>query len=101
MTTVTSHSHFQPVVGSSARAKRLRHNCSRPCEIKSQLPTQQRQTQAQRRQAIAQAPAEIALDVPVQAEADVEGMSAWLDSLKWDAGGLVTVITQVMARQQH
>lgn len=98
MTTVTSHTHVQPVVCSSARAKRLRHNCSQPCELKSQLPKQQRRTQAQRLQAIAQAPAEIALDIPVKSEADVEGMSAWLNSLKWDAGGLVTVIAQVVAR---
>ena len=100
MTTVTSHSHVQPIVCSSARAKRLRHHGSQLCELKPQLPTQQRRTQAQRLQAIAQAPAEIALDIPVQAETDVDGMSAWLDSLKWDAGGLVTVIAQVMARQQ-
>ena len=28
-------------------------------------------------------------------EADTEGMSAWLDGLKWDTGGLVAVIAQV------
>lgn len=31
----------------------------------------------------------------VEPEANVEGMSAWLNGLKWDAGGLVAVIAQV------
>ena len=32
---------------------------------------------------------------PVQSEADVEGMSHFLDSLKWDGNGLVAVVVQV------
>ena len=31
----------------------------------------------------------------MEPEANTEGMSAWLDGLKWDAGGLVAVIAQV------
>ena len=31
----------------------------------------------------------------VESEEYTEGMSAWLDGLKWDAGGLVAVIAQV------
>jgi hypothetical protein len=32
---------------------------------------------------------------PVLPEEEVEGMSAFLDSLKWDANGLVAAIVQV------
>lgn len=34
-------------------------------------------------------------NVEVEPEAETEGMSAWLDGLKWDTGGLVAVIAQV------
>ena len=34
-------------------------------------------------------------DAHVEPEAATKGMSAWLDGLKWDAGGLVAVIVQV------
>ncbi|KAL3141255.1 hypothetical protein ABBQ38_003595 [Trebouxia sp. C0009 RCD-2024] len=33
-------------------------------------------------------------NVEVEPEAETEGMSAWLDGLKWDTGGLVAVIAQ-------
>ena len=36
-----------------------------------------------------------AVGATVLSEADTQGMSAWLDALKWDAGGLVAVIAQV------
>ena len=35
------------------------------------------------------------VEATVLPEADTKGMSAWLDGLKWDAGGLVAVIAQV------
>lgn len=35
------------------------------------------------------------VEATVFPEADTKGMSAWLDGLKWDAGGLVAVIAQV------
>lgn len=34
-------------------------------------------------------------EAEVEPETNTEGMSAWLDGLKWDAGGLVAVIAQV------
>lgn len=34
------------------------------------------------------------LEAPPLPEADTNGMSAWLDGLKWDTGGLVAVIAQ-------
>lgn len=37
----------------------------------------------------------ITANVEVEPEAETEGMSAWLDGLKWDAGGLVAVMAQV------
>ncbi|KAL3162363.1 hypothetical protein ABBQ32_010044 [Trebouxia sp. C0010 RCD-2024] len=36
----------------------------------------------------------ITANVEVEPEAETEGMSAWLDGLKWDAGGLVAVMAQ-------
>ena len=38
-------------------------------------------------------------DVRIEPEAETQGMSAWLDGLKWDAGGLVAVIVQVSQRR--
>lgn len=37
----------------------------------------------------------ITAESEVEPEANTQGMSAWLDGLKWDAGGLVAVIAQV------
>lgn len=94
MTIVIERSLVQPVVHSIAQRKR-RAGLTRPSELGLQLLQRRQQEQAHLTYAVAQASADIALDVPVKAEADVHGMSAWLDSLKWDAGGLVTVIAQV------
>ena len=45
--------------------------------------------------AIADAAAGTVSGGSVLSEASTDGMSAWLDGLKWDAGGLVPVIAQV------
>ena len=45
--------------------------------------------------ALAQSSDCITAESEVEPEANTEGMSAWLDGLKWDAGGLVAVIAQV------
>ena len=43
----------------------------------------------------AQAAIQDVSDSPPLPETDTDGMSAWLDGLKWDTGGLVAVIAQV------
>lgn len=94
MNIVIERSLVHPVVQRTAQRKR-RAGLTRSSELGLQLLQRRQQEQAHLTYAVAQASADIALDVPVKAEADVQGMSAWLDSLKWDAGGLVTVIAQV------
>ena len=42
----------------------------------------------------AQSSDRITAESAVEPEANTEGMSAWLDGLKWDAGGLIAVIAQ-------
>ena len=43
----------------------------------------------------AQAAIQDVSEAPPLPEADTRGMSAWLDGLKWDTGGLVAVVAQV------
>jgi len=45
----------------------------------------------------AQAATQDVSEAPPLPEADTKGMSAWLDGLKWDTGGLVAVIAQVQS----
>ena len=74
-------------------------NCTRTVQIKklashraaAQLCKQRiLQCSAQAQAAIQDVP-----EAPPLPEADTRGMSAWLDGLKWDTGGLVAVIAQV------
>lgn len=48
----------------------------------------------------AQSSDDITGNLEVEPEAKTQGMSAWLDGLKWDAGGLVAVIAQVRGKPQ-
>lgn len=85
----------QPAAQSVVNTKRLKHGIGAPCKTNAQLPQRQRLARSQRWHAAARAADGVVLDTPVKPEADVQGMSAWLDRLKWDAGGLVAVIAQV------
>lgn len=84
----------QPAAQSAANPKRLKHGLGAPCKTNAQ-PQRQRLARSQRSHAAARAADGVVLDNPVKPEAKMQGMSAWLDRLKWDAGGLVAVIAQV------
>lgn len=97
MDVALEQSRVQSFVQSTARRRPTKASTGRAPPPSAKLLHRQQQTQPQCLCAVAPAPADVALNVTVSEEAEVQGMSAWLDSLKWDAGGLVTVIAQVTA----
>ncbi len=74
-------------------------NCTRIVQTKKLAPHRAAAQLCKQRilQCSAQAQAAIqdVWETPPLPEAGTKGMSAWLDGLKWDTGGLVAVIAQV------
>ena len=72
-------------------------NCTRTVQIKKLALHRAAAQLCKQRilQCSAQAAIQDVSEAPPLPEADTTGMSAWLDGLKWDTGGLVAVIAQV------
>jgi len=72
--------------------------CSLQARVAATIPLKPRISAAQVRAAPRTATRASASKVDVKPEADVEGMTAWLDSLKYNSDGLVAAIVQVTAK---
>lgn len=87
----------QPGLGASrpaAQQQRLERPCSIPSRCTVQRMARRAQRQGARRAAPQAAAAASAATPAVRPEAEVPGMSEFLDRLKWDSNGLVVAIAQ-------